>query len=315
VSGGSLSQVTRHNRRRAAMILTTLPDLPPLPETNANAEFRRRFYARWGKENAVICGQSTFAEYATMTQTLSIKMAWRGRENYRLRHREVSVGDDTYPILNEGSAYGSVLKAPRPSWTFAVFMRPGMHREVHAARRLAAARALEQPDPGALDGEFSEHLRHHDERVSPALRHIRNSVFDGERSEDWLEEQLLLLVDGMFAAEAVEARAIDRLDQAKVSTRVELARRLRLAADYIESCHAEPIGLGDMARVACLSRFHFVRLFRALYGVTPHTYLIQRRAAAARRLIRAGIVDAETVALQSGFGCRSSLRRALGRAA
>lgn len=90
------------------MILTTLPDLPPLPETNANAEFRRRFYSRWGKENAVICGQSTCSEYATMTQTLSIKMAWRGRERYRLRHREVSVDDESYLILNEGSSYGSV---------------------------------------------------------------------------------------------------------------------------------------------------------------------------------------------------------------
>ena len=119
------------------MILTTLPDLPPLPETNANAEFRRRFYSRWGKENAVICGQSTCAEYATMTQALSIKMAWRGRERYRLRHREVSVDAENYLILNEGSSYGSVLKAPRPAWTFAVFMRPGLHREVRAARGLA----------------------------------------------------------------------------------------------------------------------------------------------------------------------------------
>ena len=297
------------------MILTTLPDLPPLPETNANAEFRRRFYARWGKENAVICGRSTFAEYATMTQTLSIKMAWRGRERYRLRHREINVDDENYLILNEGSSYGSVLKAPRPACTFAVFMRPGMHREVHAARRLTAVRALAQPDAGALDGEFSEHLRRHDERVSPILRHICDSVFDGERSETWLEEQLLLLVDGMFAAEAIEARAADRLDRAKVSTRAELVRRLRLAADYIESCHAEPIGLDDMARVACLSRFHFVRCFRSFYGVTPHAYLIQRRAAAARRLMRAGIVDAETIAVQTGFGSRSSLRRALGRIA
>ncbi len=297
------------------MILTTLPDLPPRPETNANVEFRRRFYARWGKENAVVCGRSTFAEYATMTQTLSIKMAWRGRERYRLRHREISVDDENYLILNEGSSYGSVLKAPRPAWTFAVFMRPGLHREVHAARRLAPGRALEQPDPGALHGEFSEHLRRHDERVSPILRHIRDSVLDGERAEAWLEEQLLLLVDSMVAVEAADARSIDRLDRAKVSTRVELARRLRLAADYIESCHAEPIGLDDMASVACLSRFHFVRFFRALHGMTPHSYLVSRRAAAARRLMQAGVLDVDTIAVQAGFGSRSSLRRALSRAA
>ncbi len=293
------------------MIHTTLPDLPPLPETNANVEFRRRFYARWGKENAVICGQSSSAEYATMTQALSIKMAWRGRERYRLKHREVSVDDENYLILNEGSSYGSVLKAPRPAWTFAVFMRPGMLREVRAARQLALVPALEQSMRRVEGGEFSEHLRPHDALVSPMLRHICDAVLDGERSEEWLEEQLLLLLDAMFAAEAVDARAVDRLARAKPSTRAELARRLRLAADYIETCHAEPIGLDGMAAVACLSRFHFVRFFSALYGVTPHSFLVQRRAAAARRLMQAGEHDAETVAVQAGFGSRSSLRRAL----
>ncbi|MGZ5251990.1 MAG: helix-turn-helix domain-containing protein [Caldimonas sp.] len=297
------------------MILTTLPDLPPLPETNANAEFRRRFYARWGKENAVVCGQSTRAEYATMTQTLSIKMAWRGRERYRLRHREVAVDDENYLILNEGSRYGSVLKADRPAWTFAVFMRPGIDREVRAARRLALGQALEKPDPGAEGGGFSEHLRRHDELVSPVLRGICEAVLDGERGEEWLEEQLLLLLDGMIAADAADSRALDRLARAKPSTRAELARRLRLAADYIESCHAEPIGLEAMAAVACLSRFHFVRAFKMLYGVTPHTYLLQRRAAAARRLMQSGEHDRDRVAVQAGFGSRSSLRRALVRRA
>ena len=296
------------------MILTTLPDLPPLPETNANAEFRRCFYARWGKENAVICGQSTSAEYATMTQALSIKMAWRGRERYRLTHREINVDDENYLVLNEGSSYGSVLKGPRPAWTFAVFMRPGMHREVRAARRLALDAALEQPDPGPVDGEFSEHLRRHDQMVSPLLRHLCDSVLDGERSEAWLEEQLLLLLDAMFRAAAIDRRAVHRLARAKPSTRVELARRLRLAADYIESCYDEAIGLDDMAGVACLSRFHFVRYFSALFGVTPHAYLVRRRAAVARRLMHGGAIDAESIALQTGFGSRASLRRALQRA-
>src|SRR5664279_1028947 len=205
------------------MIHTTLPDLPPRPETNANVEFRRRFYARWGKENAVICGQSTNAEYATMTQTLSIKMAWRGRERYRLAHREISVDDENYLVLNEGSSYGSVLKGPRPAWTFAVFMRPGMHREVRAARRLTIDAALDQPDPEPIDGEFSEHLRRHDALVSPLLRHLCESVLDGERSEAWLEEQLIFLLGAMFRAAAIDRRAVHRLARAKPSTRVELA--------------------------------------------------------------------------------------------
>jgi AraC family transcriptional regulator len=295
------------------MILTRLPDLPPRPETDANAEFRRRFYARWGRENAVICGRSTSAEYATMTQALSIKMAWDGRERYRLPNRDVSVDDDSYLILNEGSAYGSVLKTGSPTWTFAMFMRPGMHREVHAARAMPADRALGEPEPRSAPVGFSEHLHRHDEVVTPRLCAIRDAVLAGERSEDWLEEQLLLLLDAMFASEEADAAKVRSLARAKPSTRREIARRLRLAADYMDSCHAEAIDLDSTARVACLSRFHLVRFFRALYGVTPHVYLLQRRTAVARRLLGAGEDDLDTVAAQAGFGSRSSLRRALAR--
>ena len=190
-------------------------------------------------------------------------------------------------------------------------MRPGIQREVHAARQTTIEPALEQSIRRAEGGDFSEHLRRHDALVSPQLRHICDAVLDGERSEDWLEEQLLMLLDAMFAAEAVDARAVERLARAKPSTRAELARRLRLAADYIETCHSEPIGLDGMADVACLSRFHFVRFFTALYGVSPHGFLVRRRAAAARRMMQAGETDPETIAVQAGFGSRSSLRRAL----
>ena len=193
-----------------------------------------------------------------MTQTLSIKMAWRGRERYRLMHREISV-DENYLVLNEGSTYGSSLKASCPAWIFAVFMRLGMHREVRAARHLSLATALEQPDPGIKGGEFSEHLRRHDAIVSPLQRHLCESVLDGERSEKWLEEQQQLL-DAMFHAAALDGRAVHRLARARPSTRIELARRRRMAADFFESCYEEPIDLDRMARIVFLSRFHFVAI-------------------------------------------------------
>jgi len=44
------------------MILTELPDLPPRPETPANAAFRRDYVARWTKENTLLCGVTQFAD-------------------------------------------------------------------------------------------------------------------------------------------------------------------------------------------------------------------------------------------------------------
>ncbi|HZX97280.1 MAG TPA: AraC family transcriptional regulator [Myxococcales bacterium] len=64
-------------------------------------------------------------------------------------------------------------------------------------------------------------------------------------------------------------------------------RRLLRARDAIHARYAEPLDLRALAREAALSPFHFLRLFRAAFGVTPHQYLTRVRLEAARRLLLA----------------------------
>jgi AraC-like DNA-binding protein len=294
-----------------AMILTAMPDLPPRPLSAANVAFRERFYRRWGKENALVCGTTREAEYATHPQTLSIKAAWGGAERYLLGDREVVVDDDHWFVLNERRAYGSVLRSPRPVTSFAVFFRPGLAGEVAAGRAQGREGWLDTLDPAARPVEFAEHLRPQGDAVSRSLRAMHAAAMAGERGEDWLEEQALLLLDALLAqaderAPPPEAGARDR-------ARVELRRRLRRAADFIDSHHAQALTLDDMAGVACLSRYHFVRHFRALFGITPYAFLLRKRARVARRLFAAGETDREHVALASGFANRFALGRALAR--
>lgn len=301
------------------MILSSLPDLPPRPETNANAAFRRRFYERWGREHAVVLGTTRRAEFLNFTQTLSIKMAWHGGERYRLRHRQVRVDDDNYLILNEGATYASDIRADtagarHPVGSMSVFFAPGFAQAVAAQRAQPAWRALDDPAPAVFSCGFFEHLRRHDRVVSPVLARIRQGVIEGERDNLWLEQILLALLDAMLASETREHGAQERLTRLRPSTRAELARRLRLASDFIESEHHKPITLEQMAQVASLSPWHFSRYFAQLHGLSPHRFLIARRVRTARRLMQAGpaaSADRETIALLSGFGSRWALQRAL----
>jgi AraC-like DNA-binding protein len=296
------------------MILTELPDMPPRPATPQNAAFRRDHVARWGKENAVLFGVAREAEYLPVAHPLSVKMAWGGREVYRLRRRDVHVRAGTYLVLDEGEEYGSRLSGERPMTSYSFFFRRGLADEIVAARRLGVEKCMEQPaDP--RPAAFGAHLRGDDGHVTPRMRHIYERVMAGERSEEWLDEQAVLLVDALLRAEEAAFARTGRLAATKPSTRAELSRRLRLAADYIESHHDQPLSLDALAKVACLSTYHFVRCFAALHGVTPHAYLVACRTAAAREMLAAGAADPEAVAERCGFGSRSSLYRALRRRA
>jgi AraC family transcriptional regulator len=70
----------------------------------------------------------------------------------------------------------------------------------------------------------------------------------------------------------------------------------------VESDGARPLGLEDLAASAGMSKYHFLRVFRRLTGMTPYQYLLSarmRRAALELASSRRPVLD---VALDAGFG-------------
>jgi AraC-like DNA-binding protein len=83
---------------------------------------------------------------------------------------------------------------------------------------------------------------------------------------------------------------------------------VRRAREYIEACYTENISVGDLASIAHLSPFHFIRVFQKQTGMPPHAYLMQTRVRKARALLAQGwrIVDA---AYETGFADQSHLTK------
>jgi AraC-like DNA-binding protein len=83
---------------------------------------------------------------------------------------------------------------------------------------------------------------------------------------------------------------------------------IRRARDRIDADPAAPLTLTELAREADLSRYQLLRAFARELGLTPHAYILQRRIALARQLIRGGRALAE-VAMAAGFYDQSHLHR------
>ena len=91
-------------------------------------------------------------------------------------------------------------------------------------------------------------------------------------------------------------------------------RRLARVIDFIEDNLGRELSLDELARVACLSPYHFVRSFRAAVGRTPHRYLVERRVARARALLDAGSLPLAQVADLCGFASQTHFTSAFKRA-
>ena len=98
----------------------------------------------------------------------------------------------------------------------------------------------------------------------------------------------------------------------------EVHERLCRARSFIDECYDLPLNLNEISRQACLSRYHFLRLFREAFATTPHQYLIKRRIEKAKELLRTRRLSVTDICFEVGFqslGSFSSLfRRCVGHA-
>ena len=89
---------------------------------------------------------------------------------------------------------------------------------------------------------------------------------------------------------------------------------LRRARDHADRNYTEPLDLTQLAAVAGISKYHFQRLFRATYGMSPATYLTERRIERAQDLLRATNLTVTEVCHAVGFSSLGSFSTPVPRA-
>lgn len=83
---------------------------------------------------------------------------------------------------------------------------------------------------------------------------------------------------------------------------------VKRAVNYIRGNLSENISLDDIAGAAGLSRYHFLRQFKATTGLAPHAYLMQCRIFFAKRAMENGSTLSDA-AFRAGFSDQSHFSR------
>jgi AraC-like DNA-binding protein len=132
---------------------------------------------------------------------------------------------------------------------------------------------------------------------------------------------------GVMSNMATEELAIGMAERAAALTSGHRARhaspsardekRISAALRHIEDHADEPLDLDALAHIAAMSKYHFLRSFRSLTGVTPYRYLLGLRLRRAALALTATTRPVAAIALEAGFGDISTFnahfRRAFGR--
>jgi len=82
--------------------------------------------------------------------------------------------------------------------------------------------------------------------------------------------------------------------------------RLYRSRDFIAEEFDRPIALEDAAREACLSPYHYHRLFVRAFGQTPHDFLTERRLDEAKRRLLQGDQPITEICFDLGYSSPGS---------
>jgi AraC-like DNA-binding protein len=232
---------------------------------------------------------------------LSVKSFRNGSALYDVGAGRFAVDEARYLLLNHEQPYAITVDALSRVESFVVFFAPGFVEGARRARSASLERLLDDPEPPLSPVRVFERTYPHDDAVTPPLRALELAVSAGERDPARLGELLHALASGLVEAHDAATREASAIPAVRASTREELYRRLWRARDYAAASFERPVGLAELARVACLSESHFLRAYRAAFGRTPHDELTAFRIERARDLLETTDMPVTDVCFAVGF--------------
>jgi AraC family transcriptional regulator len=87
----------------------------------------------------------------------------------------------------------------------------------------------------------------------------------------------------------------------RISTRLEIFKRVSFAREWIEANCCSRISLEQIAAVANMNSQHFLRMFKQVYHITPHQYVIGCKLEKAKQLLQSTQLTVAEICNTIGF--------------
>jgi AraC family transcriptional regulator len=254
--------------------------------------------------SVVACAKQTGPitwEWPKRVTPLSIKCLIKSSETYELPGRAVTVDPNSFFIINEGTEYSSSINSTSDVETASVFISSDLLKEVASSLSSTEERLLSDPLVEFESSiQFTERLYPQDSQIVPTLRKI-HQLANQDGGEAKLQEQMYLLTEHLLQLNRSVRTEIQSLDFVRASTREEVYRRLYACRDYMISNLSQPQDLTDVAAVSGFAPHHFLRLFRKVFGTTPHQYLTRLRLDKAKQLVQCTDRSISEICFDLGF--------------
>ncbi len=265
-------------------------------------------------ENNAFYFKQAELDSGTHISRLSIRMVLDGYQYYKTGRKESIVKKDNYLIINEGEIWHSEIHAEKPVEALIVAFHPEYIKKAAFAFGNDSSALLDNPFHQTKEGiSFEKSTYAQEPQIARLFLKLKGQITSGECSDLYYEEIYLELMHLIFQNHQNYIKQSELIPLKKPAVRKELLKRLSLAKDYIDVYLKEPLSLDLISENAALSPYHFLRLFKSIYQITPHQYILKERMHLAKYMVLSETKTVKEIAYEIGYEDQSAFNRVFKR--
>lgn len=138
-------------------------------------------------------------------------------------------------------------------------------------------------------------------------------AYRANRDSEVLEDLCFEIIGEVIHSMRVRHQALQKLTKHKQNTVEDLLPRLLQARQTVEARFTDGFKARDIAELIGLSEFHFIRLYKAAFGITLRQHVINLRLDFARRALEEPETSITDIGFQAGYGSPSSFIHAFSK--
>jgi AraC family transcriptional regulator len=299
-------------RKVKGMILKTFPNLQWLKNQAENRFSNRKAYdgstlnqSGWPSVVMNVKAGETFRD--NIPGPLSFFSSVSGVSHVTVDGRKTIIPEEFFFVSNAGQRYTLEIEKKTPTETFNIHFGEKWAEDSLRALTEKTEVLLDQPEDSANSNiQFYNKLFVKDE----ITKSIQRQLLLLQPGDAIKEQELLFQLMSHLLCDHIQTRQRSlTIPAIKSATRDEILRRLFLATDYIYAYYHTELDLDQLSSVSCLSKFHFLRLFKIFFHQTPHQFITGLRIKKATSLLKQGGLQVKEISKSVGFDNANSFSR------
>ena len=223
-------------------------------------------------------------------------------------HRR-TVDEDTFFVTNQDQIYNLEIDAVKSVETFNIHFGEMFTNEVLESIVRSPEHLLENEFQAGPAVCFYNATYYRDKQFNAITQQLYDSAKENKATNLREEELLYSLFVYLYDSNQKNKIKFAKLPVIKSTTRKEIEKRLMGAVDYIHAYFKKDISLGQLHEVACLSKFHFLRLFKIAFGYSPYQYIMFLRLQKGLTQLKTTSKTVQQIAVEIGLENANSLSR------